>query len=109
MTRLGELLDQSLPLPVEARRAWLDALPGEDAPLVHTLREALLADDPATVLSGPSSGRRAWGVDDAAARAPRHAGERLGAYELLRLLGMAAWPRCGWPGARTAPSIARWH
>ena len=37
MTRLGELLDQSLPLAVEARRAWLDALPREDAPLVLSL------------------------------------------------------------------------
>jgi serine/threonine protein kinase/tetratricopeptide (TPR) repeat protein len=90
MTRLGELLDQSLPLPVEARRAWLDALPGEDAPLVRTLREALLADDPATVLSGPLERPPSMpGLDAAATRAPsRHAGERLGAYELLRLLGM---------------------
>jgi eukaryotic-like serine/threonine-protein kinase len=90
MTRLGELLDQSLPLPVEARRAWLAALPGEDAPLVRTLREALLAEDPATALSGPLD--RPPSVPEAgsiAARLPsRHAGERLGAYELLRPLGM---------------------
>ena len=90
MSRLGELLDQSLPLPVEARRAWLDALPREDAPLVRTLREALLADDPATVLSGPLARRPCLpGCDDASARTPsHHAGERLGSYELLRPLGM---------------------
>ncbi|HMA12822.1 MAG TPA: serine/threonine-protein kinase, partial [Steroidobacteraceae bacterium] len=90
MTRLGELLDQSLPLPVEARRAWLEALPGEDAPLVRTLREALLADDPATVLNGPLDRPPSIpGVGAAALRAPaRHAGERLGAYELLRPLGV---------------------
>src|SRR5262245_60002956 len=88
MTRLGQLLDQSLPLPPAARRAWLEALPGEDRPLVHTLREALMADDPATVADSllDQPPRR----DDAgpAADAPtRHAGERLGVYELLRPLG----------------------
>jgi serine/threonine protein kinase/tetratricopeptide (TPR) repeat protein len=90
MTRLGELLDQSLPLPVEARRAWLDALPREDAPLVRTLREALLAEDPATVLDGPLDRPPSVpGVADPAARSPtRHAGERLGAYELLSPLGV---------------------
>jgi serine/threonine protein kinase/Tfp pilus assembly protein PilF len=88
MTRLGQLLDQSLPLPPAARRAWLEALPGEDRPLVHTLREALMADDPETVadslLDQPPR------LDDAgpAAESPtRQAGERLGAYELLRPLG----------------------
>ena len=88
MSRLGELLDQSLPMDAAARRAWLDALAGEDRPLVHTLREALLADDPATVadavLDQPPR------LDDAepAPDAPsRTAGERLGAYELLRPLG----------------------
>jgi eukaryotic-like serine/threonine-protein kinase len=90
MTRLGELLDQSLPMPAAARRAWLEGLPPEDAPLVRTLREALLADDPATVLNGPLDRPPVLaGLPDAAARAPtRKAGERLGTYELLRLLGM---------------------
>jgi len=90
MTRLGELLDQSLPMPVEARRAWLDALPREDAPLVRTLREALLADDPATVVKGPLDRPPSMPHQgDAAPRPPsRHAGERLGAYELLRPLGV---------------------
>jgi serine/threonine protein kinase/tetratricopeptide (TPR) repeat protein len=90
MSRLGELLDQSLPLPVEARRAWLAALPREDAPLVHTLREALLADDPATVVNSPlDRPPRMSGGGEAVPRLPaRHAGERLGAYELLRPLGM---------------------
>jgi len=88
MTRLSQLLDQSLPLPPAARRAWLDALPGEDRPLVHTLREALMADDPATVadslLDQPP---RLDAAADTAQSPLRHAGERLGAYELLRPLG----------------------
>jgi serine/threonine protein kinase/tetratricopeptide (TPR) repeat protein len=89
MTRLGELLDQSLPLPAEARRAWLDALPREDAPLVRTLRDALLADDPATVLTGPLDRPPSMPRAEPATRLPaRHAGERLGAYELLRPLGV---------------------
>jgi len=89
MTRLGELLDQSLPLPVEARRAWLDALPREDAPLVRTLREALLADDPSTVLTGPLDRPPSMPrAEDATPLPARHAGERLGAYELLRPLGV---------------------
>jgi serine/threonine protein kinase/tetratricopeptide (TPR) repeat protein len=81
MTRLSELLDQSLPLTPTGRRVWLDSLPGEDRPLVRTLREALMADDPATVNTG---------LLDSPPRISqfgRHAGERLGAYELLRPLG----------------------
>jgi len=88
MTRLSQLLDQSLPLPAAARRAWLHALPGEDQPLVQPLSQALMADDPETVAD-------AWldqppRLDDAAEPAhgaTRRAGERLGAYELLRPLG----------------------
>jgi serine/threonine protein kinase/tetratricopeptide (TPR) repeat protein len=89
MTRLGELLDESLPLPPIARRAWLESLPDEDRPLVRTLREALLADDPATVSSGPLD-RPPRIRELNAANEPttaRQAGERLGAYELLQPLG----------------------
>ena len=84
LARLGELLDQSLPLTQDQRRTWLDSLPAEDAPLRKTLVEALLADEPA-----PEAGRM---LD----RPPRitipgqsehRTGERLGAYELLRPLG----------------------
>ena len=89
MTRLGELLDESLPLTPAARRVWLEKLPREDKPLVRTLREALLADNPETVSSGPlDRPPRIRGLDTAdEPTTARHAGERLGAYELLQPLG----------------------
>ena len=88
MTRLGELLDESLPLEPVARRMWLESLPDEDRPLVRTLREALLADDPSTVSSGPlDRPPRIRGLDAANESSTRQAGERLGAYELLQPLG----------------------
>jgi len=89
MTRLGELLDESLPMTPAARRVWLGKLPREDKPLVRTLREALLADDPETVSSGPlDRPPRIRGLDaNEEPTISRHAGERLGAYELLQPLG----------------------
>jgi serine/threonine protein kinase len=88
MTRLGELLDASLPLSLDERRDWLASLPAEDEPLRQTLRDALLTDDPA-----PLAGRllerpphvTASGL--ASSEIEHHTGERLGAYELLRPLG----------------------
>jgi serine/threonine-protein kinase len=77
LSRLGELLDVALQLPAEERRAWLGRLQGEDLPLVQALREALLADDP------QAEADRAFPP----LHAPRRAGERLGAYELLQPLG----------------------
>ena len=83
--RLSELLDQSLPLSREERRAWLDSLSSEDAPLIQPLREALLAEEPDVEAlahlpeMGPAIG------DHAATE--RRVGERLGAYELLQPLG----------------------
>jgi len=84
LARLGELLDQSLPLSIDARRAWLETLPAEDEPLRRTLSDALLSDDPASHVAELLS--RPPGVG---AREPieHHAGERLGAYELVRPLG----------------------
>ena len=88
MARLGELLDESLPLEPVARRMWLESLPDEDRPLVRTLREALLADDPATVSSGPlDRPPRIGDLDAANESSTRQTGERLGAYELLQPLG----------------------
>jgi serine/threonine protein kinase/Tfp pilus assembly protein PilF len=79
MARLGELLDQALPLTPAARRTWLAGLPSEDLPLVQSLREALQADDPdvASIRS----------LDQPPPMTEHHAGERLGAYELQRPLG----------------------
>jgi TolB-like protein/tetratricopeptide (TPR) repeat protein/predicted Ser/Thr protein kinase len=89
LARLSELLDTSLSLPPMQRRAWLDSLPEKDRPLVQALRESLLADDPDSATGGDlermprieGTGAPEGGTID------RHAGERLGAYELLRPLG----------------------
>ena len=89
MARLGELLDEVMTLTPEQRFVWLDSLPEQDQPLLKALRESLLSDDPAKALAGaldriPSI--EATGAVDGG-RIDRHAGERLGAYELLRPLG----------------------
>jgi serine/threonine protein kinase/Flp pilus assembly protein TadD len=89
MTRLSELLDQALPLSPAARRAWLAELPSDDLPLVKALREALQADDPDVDAIRSLDHLPAMSADDAGdSIATEHrAGERLGAYELLRPLG----------------------
>jgi len=84
LVRLGELLDQSLPLSLDERRAWLETLPAEDEPLRRTLDDALLSDEPAShagaLLSRPPRLASHGAVE-------HHAGERLGAYELEQPLG----------------------
>ena len=85
MARLGELLDVSLPLSIDERREWLGSLPAEDEPLRQTLRDALLADDPAP-LAGKLLGRTPF-VTPPGGAIEHQSGERLGAYELLRPLG----------------------
>jgi TolB-like protein/tetratricopeptide (TPR) repeat protein/predicted Ser/Thr protein kinase len=89
LARLSELLDVSLTLPPSQRRAWLDTLPERDRPLVQVLRERLLADDPADATDGPLDRMPRIEATGAAegVTVDRHAGERLGAYELLRPLG----------------------
>jgi TolB-like protein/tRNA A-37 threonylcarbamoyl transferase component Bud32 len=88
MARLGELLDESLPLSLEERRVWLATLPPDDEPLRTTLRDALLSDDPAP-LAGKLLGRppRVASPGPEGGEIEHRAGERLGAYELLRPLG----------------------
>jgi serine/threonine protein kinase len=84
LARLGELLDQSLPLTIDERRAWLETLPADDEPLRRTLSDALLSDEPAAraaeLLSRPPHFAAPTPIE-------HHAGERLGAYELERPLG----------------------
>src|SRR5262245_6476279 len=89
LARLGELLDEAMTLTPEQRFVWLDSLPEQDQPLVKALRESLLSDDPAGAIAGSLDrvpNIEATGISDGA-RIDRHAGERLGAYELLRPLG----------------------
>jgi len=89
MARLGELLDEAMTLTPEQRFVWLDSLPEQDQPLLKALRESLLSDDPASALAGALDRMprvEATGDPDGV-KIERHAGERLGAYELLRPLG----------------------
>jgi serine/threonine protein kinase/tetratricopeptide (TPR) repeat protein len=89
MARLGELLDEAMTLTPEQRCVWLDSLPERDRPLVQVLRESLRSDDPASAFDGALERMpriEATGAADGG-RIDRHAGERLGAYELLRPLG----------------------
>lgn len=87
MARLGELLDEVLPLTPEQRRTWLDALSNEDQPLVRKLRDVLLAEETGAVGPLDRPPRIEAGSAEEEGTAGRHAGERLGAYELLRPLG----------------------
>ncbi len=89
MARLGELLDEAMTLTPEQRCVWLDSLPEKDQPLLQAVRESLLSDDPASAIGGALDRMpriEATGAADGG-RIDRRAGERLGAYELLRPLG----------------------
>src|SRR5262245_20948476 len=89
MARLGELLDEALTMTPEQRFVWLDSLPERDQPLLKALRESLLSEDPARAMAGALD--RMPTIETMSAsdggKIDRHAGERLGAYELLRPLG----------------------
>jgi TolB-like protein/predicted Ser/Thr protein kinase len=89
MTRLGELLDEAMTLTPEQRFVWLDSLPEQDQPLVKALRESLLSDDPDSAIGGALERMPRFEATGAAegGKIERRAGERLGAYELLRPLG----------------------
>ena len=116
MARLGELLDEALELTPEQRCVWLDTLSSFDQPLVRTLRDALLVED--TGASGPLDRppRIETGGGEEGKAAARKAGERLGAYELLRPLGSGGmadvWLACRTDGAferQVALKIPRLH
>lgn len=79
--RLGELLDQAMDLPPAELAPWLAELAASEPELAARLREVLATRDSpefAEFMSGSA-------MEDIR---PRHAaGDRLGAYELLRPLG----------------------
>jgi serine/threonine protein kinase/Flp pilus assembly protein TadD len=88
MAVMSRLLDEALPLEDAGRRRWLEALPAEYQELLVPLRQALLPEfhrsadgrNFATFLeSGDAAGR--------AEPTGLQPGERVGPYELIRLLG----------------------
>jgi len=93
MARLGELLDEALTLTPQQRWVWLDSLSSFDQPLVRTLRDALLVGE--TGSSGPLDRPPRIGTDrgEEWETVSRKAGERFGAYELLRPLGSGGMAR----------------
>jgi len=87
LQRLSSLLDRAFELDPAAREDWLAGLEGDDAALAPTLRELLartVSRETADFLARPP----AFTVVDADAQpAGLAAGDLIGAYRLLRLLG----------------------
>jgi serine/threonine protein kinase/TolB-like protein/Tfp pilus assembly protein PilF len=89
MTLISRLLDEALPLDDAGRRRWLQALPPEHQELLPALRQALLPEFRDTntrgILTRLEQG--AEGERGAPAATGLQPGERVGPYELIRLLG----------------------
>ncbi|MEO7206627.1 MAG: protein kinase [Steroidobacteraceae bacterium] len=86
---MSGLLDEALPLDDAGRRRWLDTLPEEYRDLHASLRQALLPE----FHQSPDGKNFATFLESADPEAGRveptglEAGERVGPYELIRLLG----------------------
>jgi eukaryotic-like serine/threonine-protein kinase len=85
MALMSRLLDEALPLDTEGRRRWLEALSPEFQPLADALRAALLPTPADSNLAGSLEAGARSPVDSMEGRL--HAGEALGPYRLIRLLG----------------------
>ena len=83
---LSRLLDEALDIRVEAREAWLAALPEESRHLVATLRDLLAESDRART-SGFLSSLPSFGESGPADAATAQAGELVGTYRLIREIG----------------------
>jgi serine/threonine protein kinase/regulator of sirC expression with transglutaminase-like and TPR domain len=90
MALISRLLDEALPLDDAARRRWLQSLSPQYQDLLPVLRQALLPE-----FREPVSSRSFLTMLEGAAEDERgnpgatglHSGERVGPYELVRLLG----------------------
>jgi serine/threonine protein kinase/Tfp pilus assembly protein PilF len=86
---MSRLLDEALPLDDAGRRRWLDTLPEEYQDLLAPLRQALLSE----FHESPDGKNFATFLESADEQAGRveptglNPGERVGPYELIRLLG----------------------
>jgi len=90
MALMSRLLDEALPLDEAGRRRWLESLPAEYADLLTALRPALLPE----FQQSPDGRNFATFLDSAADDEGGRAeptglqpGDRVGPYELIRLLG----------------------
>ena len=86
---MSRLLDEALPLDDAGRRRWLEELPAEYADLLSALRQALLPEYHQSP-DGKSFATFLESADEQAGRVEPtglQPGERVGPYELIRLLG----------------------
>lgn len=105
MVRMSELLDEAMELDAVGRERWLGQLPLKDQDLIEALREALfpnasVLDSPAALAQGETLGRD---ERPASGLAP---GERVGPYELIRLLGTGGMAEV-WLAKRADGAIKR--
>ena len=82
VSALSRLLDEAMDLAPPALERWIDGLPPEDAPLVPVLR-TMLADR-----SGATGFLARAPVLAMADTLVAHAGDRVGAYQLIREIGV---------------------
>jgi len=86
---MSRLLDEALPLDDAGRRGWLEALPVEYQDLLAPLRQALLPEFQQSA-DGRNFATFLESADELAGRAEPSGlqpGDRVGPYELIRLLG----------------------
>ena len=88
MGRMSRLLDDVMGLDEAGRRAWLERLPPLHADLAAALRAALLPGDyPGAALKSFAALPKLGSVNEASSASGLQAGEHVGPYELIRLLG----------------------